>query len=395
MTIVAIYPHPENGRNGSVVNLPPYLNKCGFDKRVIAGRYAPELRTSLPTILNPGDILISSISVDELGQKSNLLRPMEKSISPVASISILIYLDKPPPPDAFRPSYCVSPDRDSKDALSIYYARNIRGDKLPALPKVPDTPDIKDWIEIFQRLWLDVCSFSFNAPVDYKPQFGREIGRAVGITSLLLMLDFPKTQKEKLLIHIIQYGIDLWGIVKAGHPGWPANGGHGSGRKWPIIFAGIRLNEAEMQEPCKSLPALKFGEDMQTMSGTGWTGASAFYAGHNGKSGIGDEGPYEHLPPVKWPRNKGESYRRCCTSVAWAGQALAVHLLQAENIWHHDAFFDYVDRWMTEDNAKAVKKIKDDRSWDYSKAGSDMGFICRSNVGKLSKYFSKNIQNGF
>jgi hypothetical protein len=30
------------------------------------------------------------------------------------------------------------------------------------------------------------------------------------------------------------------------------------------------------------------------------------------------------------------------------GQALVLRLLHAEAAWDHDAFFEYVDRWMTE-----------------------------------------------
>ena len=71
-------------------------------------------------------------------------------------------------------------------------------------------------------------------------------------------------------------------------------------------------------------------------------------------------------------RNTSESYRRCCTSVGWVAQALALHLLKAEKAWAHDAFFDYVDRWMTEDDkerrqeiAKYWKNIRldDDAHW--------------------------------
>ena len=45
-----------------------------------------------------------------------------------------------------------------------------------------------------------------------------------------------------------------------------------------------------------------------------------------------------------------ETYRRCCTSVAYAGIALAARLMHAEKIWNYDAFFAYVDRWMYEDD---------------------------------------------
>jgi hypothetical protein len=44
---------------------------------------------------------------------------------------------------------------------------------------------------------------------------------------------------------------------------------------------------------------------------------------------------------------------------------LAIRLLHAENIWNHRAFFDYVDRWMTEDNSKAIARIKRETGFDY------------------------------
>jgi hypothetical protein len=191
----------------------------------------------------------------------------------------------------------------------------------------------------------------------------------VGIASLVLMLDYPEMEKEKLLVNFVQYGIDLWGIVRAGHPGWPAHGGHGSGRKWPIVFAGIMLGDKDMQSPKAKYPHVKFGEDMQTIYGKGWTGAKALYAGHVGEEGSKYEkgwGAYEHLLPSQWPSMLGESYRRCCTSVAWVGQALAARIMHAEKTWDHDAFFDYVDRWMEEDDTRAVQTIKQATGQDCS-----------------------------
>ena len=43
-------------------------------------------------------------------------------------------------------------------------------------------------------------------------------------------------------------------------------------------------------------------------------------------------GPYEHMPPSQWKddQNLSESYRRCCTSVGWVAQALALRLMHAE-----------------------------------------------------------------
>ena len=50
----------------------------------------------------------------------------------------------------------------------------------------------------------------------------------------------------------------------------------------------------------------------------------------------------------------------------WIGEALAMHLLNAEGVWNHPAFFDYADRWMTEDDTQAIAAIKAQRGFDYS-----------------------------
>ena len=46
---------------------------------------------------------------------------------------------------------------------------------------------------------------------------------------------------------------------------------------------------------------------------------------------------------------------------SWVGQALVIRLLKADRAWNHDAFFDYVDRWMTEDDKESCLVIM--QSW--------------------------------
>lgn len=211
----------------------------------------------------------------------------------------------------------------------------------------------------------------FGAPVENMPVYGAHFARAVGIASLILCMDFTPEEKEPLLINFIQVGIDLWGLAGQGSqpPSWNALGGHANGRKWPIIFAGMLLGDAEMQQPAKQYPYLRFSEDIQTMFGDCWPGAKVVWAGHVGKDGnpkYPDWGAYEHLPPREWKGDTGESYRRCCTSNAWVGEALAARILHVEKAWDHDAFFTYVDRWMTEDDSEFIKIIKEARGKDYS-----------------------------
>jgi hypothetical protein len=78
-------------------------------------------------------------------------------------------------------------------------------------------------------------------------------------------------------------------------------------------------------------------------------------------------GPYEHTRPATWREGHeklSESYRRCCTSAAWVAEALALRLMKAEPAWDHDAFFDYCDRWMFEDETEALKTLKAEAAMD-------------------------------
>ena len=65
------------------------------------------------------------------------------------------------------------------------------------------------------------------------------------------------------------------------------------------------------------------------------------------------------MHPSKWTpsQRQSEAYRRANTSSSWVGQALVIRLLKAERQWNHDAFFDYVDRWMTEDDREHRAEI--------------------------------------
>jgi len=172
-------------------------------------------------------------------------------------------------------------------------------------------------------------------------------------------------------------------MIRAGHPGWTCWGGHGSGRKLPIVFAGLLLGDDQLANINRSFPKASFGEDEQTAYGDSWTGAKVVFTGHSGidaATGVGRDrgsgwGPYEHTPPSEWKdgQNISESYRRCCTSVGWVAQALALRLMHAEPAWNHDPFFDYVDRWMFEDDSAFVKTIKSatgrDHNHDWSRQG--------------------------
>lgn len=389
VTVTSISPTPAAGRNGSMLNLPgcraPNTDKSGFDDRIDAGRYDAALRANPPLQLVPGDALTSSISVQTVGTLKQVMRPEGATTSPVQSVSVLTVVDAPLPPDTFRPSYC---GRQS----GYLYSRNLRRNLLPRLTPVASTPSIAEFAGYLRRPWIDTLYFGFDAPVAYMPDYGREVARVAGNAALLLTLNLPATELEPLLVYFVQRGIDLYGIVSAGHPGWQPHGGHGSGRKLPIVFAGHLLGQSQMLSPRGN-----FGEDQHTMIATaapygpGWTGETALFTGHMGLSGESVRagwGPYEHLQPRNWLATTGEEYRRCCTSVAWVGQALAARLIGAQSAWNHPAFFAYVNRWMNDDDTQDVAAILAQRGSDFSASWMRQGQAWDTFVDNMWRAYS-------
>jgi hypothetical protein len=388
VTVTAIDPAPTTStpyENGSVLNLPTKNGKSGFDSRLNDGTdeswwFDASWRSYPPISLKPGDSLVSSISLPQIHSLPEVMRASDMSASPVSSVSVLTVLAAAPSDDAFRPSYC---DRSQ----AIYHADSLQRSLLPSLapPNPPNTPQLSQFETWYRRPWIDTNAFLFDAPAEYMPSYGQHIAFADSYASLLLMLNFPADQKVNLTNYFVQYGIDLYGCVQAGY-GWPAFGGHRSGRKLPIIFAGILLNNTGMKNVSADYPN-KFGEDMQALyvknlppAGSfqqAWQAATVIYGGHYGVNADGSVvspglyGPYEQLQPAQWQllngnEQLGEAYRRCCTSVSWIGEALAVHLMHAENVWNYPPFLDYADRWMTEDDTQAVAEIKAQSGFDYS-----------------------------
>jgi len=351
-------PQAERVRNGSMVD-PPAAGEVAYDSR-IRNAFRPNLIARLPIVLQPGQSLVSTISYEKVGQTRRMLNSGQRTVSPVRTAAVLTCLAAPAPPDAFRPCYAKGP-------RPMYLARHLRRDLLPSYGRVSATPPLAEWERVFERPWLDTVFFGFGAPEQNMPDYGREIAQAAGIGALMLCTDFTPQEKEKLLVRYVQVGIDEWGLLQGGYPGWQAHGGHGNGRKLFIVVAGMLLGDNDMACPTKSMPNVKFSDDMQTMYGHAWTGAEVVYAGHQGvKPDQEDWGPYEHLQPAEWPGNTGENYRRCCTSICWVGEALAIRMLKAEKLWDHDAFLDYCDRWMNEDDTEHIRIIREQRGQDYS-----------------------------
>lgn len=360
---------PKPGQNGSMLN-PGTDSNQGYDSSLRS--YAPELNAGLPNgkpvspgnplALQPGDTLISSVSwlwndqgdaepgTPRFNGGTNTPRPV------IRSMGILTVLDSAPPEGSFRPAYA------GTDKTVIHHVDDIDTSVLQNLPPPAHTPNIAQLEAAMSRTWVDhVHEYlgAFLHPSDHMPNYGRDMGHIVAEASLALQLDFdqlPGTpSKDKLVINMVQYGIDSAGIADNGG-GWPANGGHQLGRKWPILMAGALLGDGHMLSVGEW--TTRFQDDEQTFyvsqDEVDLTHSSS-WAPDRRRPKL----PYDevHIGMPEWGirhvtipeadnRHWSAIYRHINGSVI-PGLALSARLMELKEPWNHDAYFDYADRYMT------------------------------------------------
>jgi hypothetical protein len=374
VTIVRIKPVSVelDGRtiNGSMINPSPKLGqRQGYDSAAY-GRYArpgdfdpglnvarpnnEQLSKSNPLVLQPNCSLVSTESTLQANNRTQL-----------KSAAVLTILDSPAKEGSFRPAYSDTDKtiRFNKEQLDYSLLANLR--------PVPGTPGLAEVERYFERPWIDhVPLWPARAlhPTDNMPDYGREMSTQVGIGALMLQLNFSNTQKEKLLVRYVQLGIDFYGIIKdGGERNWAANGGHASGRKWPILFAGLVLNDPNMKNIGRADipdygPAhpeyVHFGEDDQTFYVTQADVEATHSPQWRPDRRDAQKIPYEKedigLPewgivhadnPERSNKFWGTAYRQV-SSPGWGGFILAAHIMKAKDLWNHNALFDYEDRYL-------------------------------------------------
>jgi hypothetical protein len=316
----------------------------GFDT-ILYGQYdtndyidalnaALNVSASNPLVLGAGRSLVSSITFD---QPTRYL---------IKTAAILTVLARPAPPGSLRPAYV------GNDKTIRFNESQLDYTLLARLPVTSAAPALSAMERQFERVWLDFQPGWLGEalhPEDNMPGYGRDLGNGIGEGALMLHLDFTDAQKRRLLIGFVQVGIDYFGVVQnGGQVNWVPNGGHASGRKWPILFAGLVLDDPQMSAIGLDT-VTSFGEDGQTFVVLE-TSPGVYNQGYGGY------GP-QHVDMPEWGiRHATEpshdsvawlsNYRGCCTANAWNGFVLATHIMGAESLWNHQALFDYMDRYI-------------------------------------------------
>jgi hypothetical protein len=384
--IVGISPKSVTEAGGRVVNgsmLNPAISlKQGYDSNLFGPRdsnYIASLNAGRPrgaevSPMNPLAIdtgsLISGISIPIEGPLASRVRVM----------AVLTVVGDIPPPDAFRPPY-VGSDKSIRHTLS---EAETKLSSLPRLPSPPGAPSISVSLERFEKPWVehmaDWQKQLFCAP-ENMPNYGREIAMYVSEAACHLVLDANRADKKLLAARMIQLGLDNYGILTqpGGRITWAANGGHMSGRAFPVIFAGYMLGDSEIAGIMKKtgryayqdghvegkIPSdyVHFGEidqtfyvsqrDVDRTHSPAWKPDNRAEAIPYDVSDIGmPEWGIGHVYlPVMDNKNILATYRQVNVP-AWAGFVLVSRILGIADAWNHPALFDYMDRWMKENFAQ-------------------------------------------
>ena len=367
--VVAITPpcRDDGGRirHGAMQNPDPRAPMQGYDNSMFgesAARHydaavncALDVSPQRPLHLAVGTSLVSTISVSAAAAMPQL-----------ETAAVLTCLAQAPPPDSFRPPYC------GTDKTCHWSARDLDLSRLAELAPVPGAPRLSDLGERFARPWLDHLPLA-DAPCLYPqanmPGEGRELADLVGQAALALQLAAPAEDKRTLAIALVQLGIDCHGIVQHGGR-FQADGGSGSGRKFPLLLAAALLQDETLQRTLQRHPHA-FAEDAQTFV-VRETAPGIVNGGHGGY-GAGDLGLAEwgqrHAddPSLDQKSWDADPYRRCCTTNAWLGYVLATRIMGLRAAWANDALFDYVDRYVQTEPAGSWTRSWSpfaERMWD-------------------------------
>jgi hypothetical protein len=229
--------NPVTGRHmhGSMLN-PSAASKQGYDSyrdyelNLNAGIGVSE---STPLVLTGNNSLVSTISNYEIPNSNE---------SYVNTAAVLSCLNADPADGSFRPGI-------SSTRKTIHNISSLDYTKLAKL-KCPITkPDIESYADYLNLAFL--THIELYTARNLHPSASGLSNYYYPITfaeiALMLHLDYTDEQKKKLLINFVQLGIDIYSYLEIGRSGWYPNGGHSSGLKWPILFAGIMLNDNNMK----------------------------------------------------------------------------------------------------------------------------------------------------
>lgn len=359
-SITPVDPTPGDATDihGSMIN--PTKDQQGLDSRSKGDRYVESLNIArrLPYTLQPGMSLMSGES------------HIAFSDGYLSKVAVLSVLSSAPPAGTFRPPY-YGPHKPlfNKSALNYSVLRKLAPTLNAPTPASLTNGDMK-------HVLIDLFTGGASANSEFKansltPHYGREISKATTRAALALQLNYTDSQKEALLIEVVQRGIDLYGALLGGYTFTP-DGGHNHGRKLAMYIAAKTLGHPDMLARCDATAHPVFQEDQQhALVTSAWTNYPATSIGTPEWAAQA----FQRLdrPDPNW---EATGYR-FINGQANVGLVLTVTLMGGRAEWNHEALFRYII----------------ERYWPRESSGSSRGIGSTNGIPRFtfemwSAYFS-------
>ena len=248
VTITGISPESTEAsgwwQHGTQVNAEAGTGPQGFDSSMSEGGQGPWY--SIKLNVDPGHTG-SSLEVNEGTVIKAISRDSRPSVRGTGSrpqllgMEYLTVVTVAPPAGAFRPPPV------GTDKTSAWTTENLDFSILRSLPVLPGAPDkgvVEDW---FLRPWPSFILDNQGRwvhPLANMPNYGRDFGRRLGHGGLLLHSEIG--DKQTLYVRMVQIGIDTYATVR-GNQFFTGFGAINSGRKWPVLLAGLALGDENIQ----------------------------------------------------------------------------------------------------------------------------------------------------
>ena len=255
VTITSITPAPvvtNFSANGSMINpVPGQPQGLYYDSGTNSPAYAVEKNVALhlPFTIQPENSLYSTINNPNTWTAGDLL---EKTW--FKETAVLTVLSAAAPAGSFRPPYAgTNKTIKSNWNLSRMNYSALRSLAAPTPSFVPS----RTWLETAtQRPLLEMhynylnsqwkSSWAETKEGGYpRRTYGREISHISSGAGLFLQTNVSNATKERLLINMCQWGIDVHGLINNGMQ-WQSNGGHNLGRLMPLYIAAKVLGDSDM-----------------------------------------------------------------------------------------------------------------------------------------------------
>jgi hypothetical protein len=268
VTITNISPRTDDGSansnfgHGSMLNPIPGQTQ-GFYNQPVDPAYdaAKNLALRLPITIQPGNSVFSTMTNPDTYKDSDRNGRLDDDAERVyfKETAVLTVLASEPAPGSFRPPYAGT----DKTIKPNWNSSNINYSTLRSLqiPIPSNAPSLAFLEEATRRPVLEMhynwnnsdwkSAWSYGKAGSYpRRTYGREVAGISSGAGLMLNTNLTNAQKQKLAINMVQWGIDVYGLLNAGMQ-WQPNGGHNLGRLLPLYLAGKLLNDPQLLAKAK------------------------------------------------------------------------------------------------------------------------------------------------